>query len=245
MPLINCEVSLALTWSENCVITSKATRDASDHPLVLGINNPTNATFKITDCKLYVPVVTLSVENDNKLLEQLKTGFEKTFTWNKYKSEMSNQAKNNNLSYLIDPTFTNVNILLVLSFKKDDDRGSYFNYYVPKVEIKDFNVLIDGKPFFEIPVKNKEEAYEANIEVSKNNDYTTGNLLDYEYFSKHYKLNAIDLSKQTELENPDLKQQINFIGRLEEDATMFFIIEKKEKITFDFLQNSVTVLLHV
>ena len=94
--------------------------------------------------------------------------------------------------------------------------------------------------FFEIPVKNKEEAYEAIIEMSKNNDYTTSNLLDYEYLSKHYRLIAIDLSKQIEIENPDLKQQINFIGRLEEDATMFFIIVKKEKTIFDFSQNSVT-----
>ena len=79
--------------------------------------------------------------------------------------------------------------------------------------------------------------------MSKYNDYTTGNLLDYEYFSKqHYKLIAIDLSKQIELENPDLKQQINFIGRLEEDAAMLFIIEKKEQTTFDFSQNSVTVV---
>ena len=77
--------------------------------------------------------------------------------------------------------------------------------------------------------------------MSRNNDYTTGNLLDYEYFSKHYKLIAIDLSKQTELENPDLKQQMNFIGRLEKDnATMFFNIEKAVETTFDFSQNSVT-----
>ena len=77
--LVNCEVSLALTWSANCVITSKATREADpdDDPAVAGINNPTNAVFKITDCKLHVPVVTLSAENDNKLLEQLKTGFKK------------------------------------------------------------------------------------------------------------------------------------------------------------------------
>ena len=94
----------------------------------------------------------------------------------------------------------------------------------------------------EIPVKNKEEAYEAIIEMSKNNDYATGNLLDYEYFLKHYRLIAINLSKQIELENPDLKQQINFIVRLEENnATMLFIIENKEEIIFDFSQNSVTV----
>ena len=104
-------------------------------------------------------------------------------------------------------------------------------YYVPNVKIKDFNVLIDGKSFFDVSVKKKEEAYEI-MSISKNNDYTTGNLLDYEYFSKHYKLIAIDLSKQIELENSDLKQQINFIGRLERNqgATMFFIIEKSEKM---------------
>ena len=89
--------------------------------------------------------------------------------------------------------------------------------------------------------RNK-EAYEAIIEMSKNNDYTKSNLLNYEYFSKHYKLIEIDLSKQTELEKPDLKQKINFIGRLEEDATMFFIIDKKGETTFGFSQNSVTVV---
>ena len=98
MPLINCEISLTLTRSENCVITSKAAREA-DHdadPAVDGINNRTNAVFKRIDCKLYVPVVTLSAEYDNKLLEQLKTGFKRTIKWNKYRSEMSNQTKNNN-----------------------------------------------------------------------------------------------------------------------------------------------------
>ena len=91
-----------------------------------------------------------------------------------------------------------MNRLFVLSFKNVDDRNPFSNYYAPKVEVKDFNVLIGGKPFFEIPVKNKEEAYEAIIEMRRNNDYTTGNLLDYEYFSKHYRLIAIDLSKQIE-----------------------------------------------
>ena len=146
---------------------------------------------------------------------------------------MSKQTKNDNLKYLIDPTFTNVNRLFLLTFEDEDDRTSFSKYYVPKVEIEDFKVLIDGKPFFEILVKNEEEAYEAIIAMGKNNDYTTGNLLDYEYFKDHYKLITIDLSKQIELENPDLKQQINFIGRFEEsNATVFFIIEKKEKKHF-------------
>ena len=102
---------------------------------------------------------------------------------------MSNQTKNSNLNYLIHSIFTNVNRFFVLSFENENDRTSFSKYYIPEVQIKDLNVLIDGKPFFEIPVKNKEEAYEAIIEMSKNNDYTSGNLLDYEYF-KYYKLIA-------------------------------------------------------
>ena len=142
---------------------------------------------------------------------------------------MSNQTKNINLNYLIHPTLTNVNRLFVLTFENEDDRTSFSKYYVPKIKIKDFNMLIDGKPFFEIPVKNKEEAYEAIIEMTKNNNYTTGNLLDYEYFKDHYKLIAIDLSKQIELENPDLKEQINFIERLEENNEQCSLLLRKKK----------------
>ena len=140
----------------------------------------------------------MSAENDNKLLEQLKTGFKRTIKWNKYRSETSNQTKKNNSNLLIVPTFTSVNRLFVLTFENEDDRTSFSKYYLTEVEMKDFNVLIDGKSFFEIPVKNKEKAHEAIIEMTKNNNYTTGKLLDYEYFKDHYKLIAIDLSKQTE-----------------------------------------------
>ena len=102
--------------------------------------------------------------------------------------------------------------------------------------------MIDGKSFFDLPVKNEEEAYEKIIEMSRNNDYTTGNLLDFAYFKKHSKLIAIDLSKHTKLNDP---QQINFIGKFEEQvygATIFFIIEKSEETTFEFLQNSVNII---
>ena len=97
---------------------------------------------------MHVPVVTLSAENDDRLLEQLKTGFKITSKWNKYRSDISKQTKNNKLKYLIDPPFSNVNRLFVLTFENEDDRTSFSKYYVPKVELKDFNVLIDGKPFF-------------------------------------------------------------------------------------------------
>ena len=214
MPLINSEVSLILSWSLDCVLTSKAKRDALDlqkTPQTVEINNPTDATLNITNCKLYVPVVTLSAKEDNKLLEQLKSVFKRTIKWNKYVSHISNQTKNNNLNYLIDPTFDKVNRLFVLSFPNEIDRTSFSDYYTPTIEIKDYNVIIDGKSFFEMLVKNKVETYEKIIEMSKNSNYTMGNLLDYEYFKEHYKLIAIDLSKQAELENNDLKQQINLM----------------------------------
>ena len=155
-------------------------------------------------------------------------------------SQMSNQNKNNNLNYLIDTTFSNVNRLFVLSFENEDDRTSYYKYYVPSEEIKDYNVLIDGNAFFELPIKNIEETNEKIIQITDHSGYyTRGNLLDYEYFKEHYKLIVIDLSKQIELENKDIKQQINFIGNLERDdgAFMFFIIEKSEETMIEFLQD--------
>ena len=180
MPLINYEVSLILAWSEKCVLTSITYRRAvtGDNP-VSGIKNTTGATFKIKDTIFYVPVVILSTENDNNLLDQLKTGFKGTIKLNKCRSEMSNQTRNNNLNYLIDPTFTKVNKVFVLSFENEEDRSSFSKYYISKIEIKDFNVLFDGNQFFEYLQKNKEEAYEQIIDMCRNNDYTTGDLLDY------------------------------------------------------------------
>ena len=243
IPLINCEVELISTWFKNCLLIEKSPREANygANPNVYEIDNPENATFKITDTKLYVPVVTLSKENDIKLLEQLKSGFKRTIKWNKYRSQMTIQPQNNNINYLIDPAFTSVNKLFVLSFPRNnnaDSRYSFSNYYVPKVKVNDFNVSVDGKSFFDVPVKNEEESYEKIID---NNDYTTGNLLDFAYYKKHYKLIAIDLSKQTKSKDP---QQMNFIGKLSRNtrATRFFIIERSEETTFSFSQNSVTIV---
>ena len=119
--------------------------------------------------------------------------------------------------------------MFVLSIENEDDITSFSKCYITNVQIEDFNVFIDGKSFFGMPIKNKEETYEQIIEVERNNDYTTDNLLDHDYFSNHYKLIAIDLRKQNELENPDLKQQTNLIGKILRDgrATMFFTIEKE------------------
>ena len=205
IPLINCEITLILSWYEKCVLVGKALRNVPDpqpDPPIAAIESPTDAKFEITDCKLYVHVVTLSAENDNKLLEQLKSGFRRSIKWNKYMSQMSNQNKNNNLNYLIDTTFSNVNRLFVLSFENEVDRTSYYKYYVLSVKIKDYNVLIDGNAFFERLIKNIEETYEKIIQITDHSGYyTRENLLDYEYFKKHYKLVPIDLSKEIKLEN--------------------------------------------
>ena len=171
IPLINCEISIDLSWTDKCVVVNKAYREAkaatSKTAAVAKIESLTDVTYTITGCKVYVPAVSLSTENENKLFEMLKSGFKRTVKWNKYMSYISNQPKNNNLNYSIDPTFEKVNRLFVLSFENEDNRKSYYKYYVPNVEIKNYNVLIDGNPFFELPVKNIEETYEKILNHKK------------------------------------------------------------------------------
>ena len=240
IPLISCEVSLELKWDKNCVITSLEQRDLGGGNRD---NDPTGATLAINDCKLYVAPVTLSKDDEIKLLTNLKSGFKREIIWNKYRSQMTTEAVNNNLNILIGPTFTNVNRLFVLAYQNADDRQSFSQFYLPRVMVKDFNVIIDKLAFFDLPIKTEEEAYEKIIDISRNNEYTTGNLLDYDYFKKHFKLIAIDLSKQQVLEeNEDLIQQINFIGKLEEEANVFIIIEKKEFTILEFSQNLANII---
>ena len=131
MPLINSEVNLILTWSPTCVISS-----------AIG-----ETKFKITGTKLYVPVVTLSTQDNATLLQQLKYGFKRTINWNKYESNIKAFAQNRYLNHLINPSFQGVNRLFVLSFESENDRTSHSSYYLPKVEIKDCNVMTDGETF--------------------------------------------------------------------------------------------------
>ena len=133
MPLINCEVNLILTWPRDCVIT----------------NSSGAGKFEITETRLYVPVVTLSTQNNAKLLQQLKSGFKRAINWNKYQSSIKAYAQNRYLNHLVDPSFQGVNRLIsALSFENENDRTVHSTYYLPKVEIKDYNVMIDGKIFF-------------------------------------------------------------------------------------------------
>ena len=179
-PLISCDVSLELKWDKNCVITSLEQRGTGGGNRD---NAPTGATLAINDCKLYVPAVTLSKDDEIKLPTNLKSGFKREIIWNKYRSQMTTEAVNNNLNILIDSTFTNVNRLFVLAYQNADHRQSFSQFYLPKILAKDFNVIIDKLAFFDLPIKT-EEKYEKIMDISRNNEYTTGNLLDYDYFKK-------------------------------------------------------------
>ena len=154
IPLISCEVYLELKWNKTCVITSQQ----------IGVNldggntaAPTGATLTKNDCKLYITVATLSKEDEIKLLNNLKSGFTREIIWNKYRSKMSAEATNNNLSILIDPTFTNVNRLFVLAYQTADDRQSFSQFFLLKVMVKDFNVIINKLAFFDLPIKAKKK----------------------------------------------------------------------------------------
>ena len=144
MPLINCEVNLILTWSSTCVITDS--RGAG--------------RFAITNTKFYVPVVTLSTQENTKFLQQLKSGFKRVINWNKYLSKPEIVAQNPNLNHLVEPSFQGVNRLFVLAFENDAQRTSHSNYYLPNVEIKDYNIMINGENFFDQPMKNNKVTYE-------------------------------------------------------------------------------------
>ena len=222
MPLINYEVELILKWSENCVLIS--TNVANQNP-----------TLTITETTLHVPVVTLSTQDNAKLLPQLKSGFKRTISWNKYISKPELLAQNANLNHLIDRSFQGVNRLFGLAFENDTVRTSKRRYYIPK----DYNVIIDGKNFFDQPVKNNKITYEniRKVATGQGDGYTTGCLLEYTYFKNYCKMIAIDLSKRQALDaDPKAIQQINFTANLDRDGNQDFIsfLRKQKKLSLNF-----------
>ena len=234
MPLINCKVNLILTWSSTCVIAT-----------VVDANQA--ATFEITNTKLYVPVVTLSIQENTKFLQQLKSGFKRVINWNKYLSKPQLLAQNPNLNHLVEPSFQGVKRLFVLAFENDNYRSSARRYNLPTVEIKYYNIMINGENFFDQPIKNNKVTYEniRKIAIGQGDDYTTGCLLDYSYFADTYKMIAVDLSKQQALDaDPRAIQQINFTANLERagNTRIYFILEEAKETILDFSQGTVKVL---
>ena len=215
MLLINCEVSLNLIWSPNSVIT----------------NSTGQEKFKITNTNLYVPVVILSTKDNEKLLQQLVSGFKRVINWNKYLSKPALLSQNPNLNYLIEPSLQEVDRLFVLAFENDAQRKVHSGYYLPNVEIKNYNVMINGENFFDQPIKYKKVTYEniKKVAAGKGDDYTTGCLLDYTYFRDNYKMIAVDLSRQQALDaDPRAIQQINFTANLDRagNTRVYFILEE-------------------
>ena len=234
MPLINCEVELILNWSANCVI------------IYTNVNNQV-PTFTITETNLYVPVVTLSTQDNAKLLPQLKSGFKITITWNKSLAKPELLAQNPNLTHLIEPSFQGVNSLFVLAFKNDDQRISNKRYYIPNVEIKDCNVMVDGQIFFDQLINNIIKTHEniRKVSIDQRDASTTGCLLDYTYFKRYYKIIAIGLTKQQSLDaDPKAIQQISFSFNLDRAGKTRFhlIVEEAKETVFEFSQGTVKVL---
>ena len=234
MPLINCEVNLILTCSSTCVLIST-------------LNPNQNATFAITDTKLYFPVVTLSTQENTKFLQQLKSGFKRVINWNKYLSKPELLARNPSLNHLVEPSFQGVNRLFVLAFENDNHRTSDERYYLPTVQIKDYNIMINGENFFDQPIKSNKVTYDniRKIATGQGDDYTTGCLLDYPYFTDTYKMIAVDLSKQQALDaEPRAIQQINFTANLDRagNTRVYFILEEAKETILDVSQGTVKVL---
>ena len=230
MPLINCEVNLLLTWSQSCILSSAAG----------------DSTFAITETKLIVPVVTLSSEENAKLLSNLKSGFKRKVYWNEYLSKVTTQTQNQYLDYLIDPSFQGANRLFVLAFENNAHRTRHTGYFLPTVELKDYNVMIDGKNLFDQPVKTMSRRYNdlRKLTTGSGDDYTTGCLLDFKYFKDNYKIIGVDLSRQQVFDSdPRAIQQINFTGNLDRDGntTIFFVLEKAKETVLDFSQGTVRV----
>ena len=218
MPLINCEVNLILTWSSNCVLIATAVQNQA-------------ATFEITDTKLYVPIVTLSTQENTKFLQQLKSGFKRVINLNKYLSKPELLAQNPNLNHLVETSFQGINRLFLLAFENDNNRISDDEYYLPTVEIKDYNIVINGENVFDQPIKNNKITYDNIRKVAKGqgDDYTTGCLLDYPYFKVTYTTIAVDSSKQQALDpDPRAIQQINFTANLDRagNTRVYFILEE-------------------
>ena len=231
MSLINCEVNLILIWSSTCVIT----------------NSTGAGTFAITDTKLYVPVVTLSTQENTKFLQQLKSGSKRVINWNKYLSKPELLARNPNLNHLVEPSFQGVNRLFVLAFENDNHRTIHDRYYLPNVEMKGYNIMINGENVFDQPKKNNKVTYVniRKIATGQGYDYTTGCLLDYSYFENTYKMIAVDLSKQQALDaDPRAIQQINFTANLDRagNKRVYFILEEAKETILDFSQGTVKML---
>ena len=254
MPLVNCKIDLELTWHKDCMISSA---NAAAGQVV---------SFMITNTKLYVPIVTLSTKDNTNLTKQLNESFKRTIYWNQYVSKPFPEAprKKTGISrFVLDAAFQGVNRLFVLDFydtAADEAadaptprnlpanqviRNGYRKYFVPRVDITSYNVLIDGRNFYDQPSNDSIRKYDEirKIATGKGDNHATRCLLDYDYFKKNYQLIAVDLSKQRELDaDPRAIQQIKFIGMLKSRSNVFTILEKSKETILEFYKGTAKVM---
>ena len=231
MPLINCKVKLNLTWKKECILST----------------DDGNTVFIISDTKLYVPVVTLSKEDNKDFIEQQNKGFQRSIYWNEYKTkEINEDADANVFKYInLDPSFQGVNRLSVTAYNRENGqltRNGQQKYYLPRIDLEKY-VIIDGRNFYDNPVESDIEKYRElkKVMIGKGEDYTTGSLLDFNYFDKH-KLVTADLSKQKELDaDPRAIQQIEFKYMLGTNPTIYWVLEKSKETILEFYKGTVKV----
>ena len=223
MPLINCKIKLNLTWKKECILSTDVG----------------NAVFIINDTRLYIPTVTLSKEDNKDFIDQQNKGFQRSIYWKEYKTKaLTENADANVFKYInLDPSFQGVNRLFVMVYNRVNNnqptRDGQQKYYLPRIDLKKYNVIIDGRNCYDNPIESDIEKYRElkKVMIGKGEDETTGSLLDYNYFNKHYKLVAVDLSKQKESDaDPRAIQQIEFKYMLETDSTIYWVLEKSNYI---------------
>ena len=173
MPLINCKIKLNLTWKKECVLST----DTGD------------SVFIINDTKMHVPVVTLSKEDNKDFIEQQNKGFQRSIYWNEYKTkEINENADANVFKYInLDPSFEDFNRLFVMAHNRANGqptRNGQRKYYLPRIDLEKYNVIIDGRDFYDNAIESDIEKYRElkKVMIGKGEDYTTGSLLDFNYF---------------------------------------------------------------
>ena len=234
MLLINYRVERSLLWNENYILTSLAG----------------NSTFTITDAKIYIPVVTLSIEHNAKLAKLLSEGFKRSVYWKKYKV-IRNKIYNANeyIRELLDASYQGVKRLFVLAYGNAGDdlvtADSHRKYFLPRIKIESYNIKIDGKFFYNQPINDSIKQFDAIRKVStgQGDDYTTGWLLDFAYFEKKYRLISADLSKQKALDAyPRVIQQIIFTSKASKNTAIYYVLEQSKETILEFSKGTTNVL---
>ena len=247
MPLINCKIHIELNWNNDCVMYGADTYAGGDNA------NNRETTFQITSTKLYVPVVTFSTKDNENLTKQLDEGFRRSVCWNKYKSKIETKTAddNNVIRFPLDVSFRGVNRLFVHAFgntengNKRVERDSHIKYFLPKVDVTNYNGSIDGRNFYDQPINDQIKKYDEirKNATGKGDNFTTGCLLDYQNFKDHYQLIAVDLSKQKELDaNPRASQQIELYGKLGTNSQVCTALEKSKEAVLEFYKGTTKVL---